>query len=92
MSSTNTNRNIWPTGRNGPRAHVSNQVQQCEPYMAGGPLKPGFEWAATAPFGQILAKYNEGGVQTALDKVRQILATSGQHAAMMLCWLTGLEV
>jgi hypothetical protein len=53
--------------------------------MAGGPLKPGFEWAATAPFGQILAKYNEGGVQTALDKVRQILATSGQHAAMMLC-------
>jgi hypothetical protein len=51
--------------------------------MAGGPLKPGFEWAATAPFGQILAKYNEGGVQAALDKARQILATAGQHAAMI---------
>jgi hypothetical protein len=46
-------------------------------------LKEQSSFSETAPFGQILAKYNEGGVQTALDKARQILATAGQHAAMI---------
>jgi len=37
-------------------------------------LKGQSSFSATAPFGQILAKYNEGGVQAALDKARRKLS------------------
>ncbi len=46
-------------------------------------LKEQSSFSATAPFGQILAKYSDGGAQAALDKARQILATARQHAAMI---------
>jgi hypothetical protein len=46
-------------------------------------LKERSAFSETAPFKQILRKYSEGGVQAALDKARQMLATAEQHAAMI---------
>jgi len=46
-------------------------------------LKEQSPFSETAPFKQILRKYRERGVQAALDKARQILATAEQHAAMI---------
>jgi hypothetical protein len=46
-------------------------------------LKEESPFSATAPFKQILAQYSGSGVQAALDKARQILATAEEHAAMV---------
>lgn len=51
-------------------------------------LKEQSSFSATAPFKQILAKYNEAAVEVALDKARQILATAEQHAAMIAATTT----
>jgi hypothetical protein len=46
-------------------------------------LKEQSAFSGTAPFGEILARYREGGILAALDSTRQILTTAEEHALMI---------
>jgi hypothetical protein len=65
----------------------SAQLKDLRSYLANPSLAPKTEeqppFFTTAIFTQILAKYETGGINAALNETRQILKTAEKHAAMI---------
>jgi len=54
-------------------------------------LKEQSPFSATAPFGQIMTKYREGGIRLALDTARQILTNAEKHMEAIAGKVAGSE-